>query len=309
MKRSYYLSFGAIVLILIITIGFGIVLLPKLNPISPKILSHNYISQLTGVGALNNSEPYDVKGTDLGIIVKYQSRYHYIFGDTFGGGFVSMEDPNVNVNTNWRSNTMAYSSDSDPSDGIGIDGWITIPNSSIAAELFGSRKDSEETTCIPTTAYIDGQNFYIYYMSVRQWSLPGQWTANNASIAYSSDGKTFTKVNNMSWTGSSNFVMCGLIQNTSGGGLADDELYFLTTPSGRYGDAYLMKVSKADILNQSAYRYFIGLDLYKNPKWTNSSDLAKKVINGPIGELSAMWNPYLKKFVVMYLHEQLGMIV
>ncbi len=40
---------------------------------------HWMVAQLTGQYALNDSTLADVMGTDLGIVVKYQGRYHYIF--------------------------------------------------------------------------------------------------------------------------------------------------------------------------------------------------------------------------------------
>ncbi len=45
------------------------------------------------------------------------------------------------------------------------------------------------------------------------------------------------------------------------------------------------------------------------PNWGTDQRLASTVIQGPIGELSVMWNEYLQKFIVMYLESKWGMIV
>ncbi len=189
--------------------------LPYRSP--PSILTHSRISQLTGKNALNDSTPYEVMGTDLGIVVKYQGQYRYIFGDTFGGDFTYWGDPSGNKDTHWRSNVMACSTDTNASDGITIDGWINNSVTSLARELIGSQKDDIEVTCIPTTAFTDGGNFYIYYMSVSYWGDPGKWDCNNASIAVSTDGANFTKVSGVKWAGGSNHNMFGVVQNTTGG--------------------------------------------------------------------------------------------
>ena len=278
-------------------------------PSSPHILPHIMIAQLTGKGAINDSAAYDVKGTDLGIPVKYQGQMRFLFGDTFGGDFTYWSNPNGNNDTHWRSNTMAYSTDTNASDGITIDGWVTNSSSGLARELIPSLKNDVEVTCIPTTAVTDGTNFYIYYMSVRHWGDPGKWDCNNASIAVSTDGETFTKVSNVTWAGGSPENMFGLVQNTTAGGLPAEDLYFLATPSGRFGNAYCVTVAKSQILNQSAYRYYLGTDLAGNLLWGRDPWSVQAVIPGPIGELSAMWDGYLQKFVVMYLESNLGMIV
>ena len=271
----------------------------------PSILPHTRISQLTGNDAVTDSTSYDVKGTDLGIVVKYGTEFRYIFGDTFGGDW-----GNGNSDTHWRSNVMANSTDTNAEDGIYINGWIDNGVTEFARELIGSQKvDNLEMTCIPTTAVTDGTNFYIYYMSVKHWGTAGKWECNNASIASSSNGANFTKVPSVKWEGGSNQVMFGVVQNTTGGGLAVNDLYFLTTPAGRSGSAYCVKVVKSQILNQAAYQCFTNNASDGTPVWGSDPSLARAVIPGPVGELSAMWNPYLQKFIVMYTESHWNMIV
>ena len=254
-------------------------------------LPHELHSQLTGAAALTDTTPYDVYGTDLGIILKHNGQYHYIFGETFSIG-----------TTNWRSNTIAYSTDADPSDGISLNGWILDPIAVKAKELISSLKlDYVEMTCIPTAALSYNDIIYIYYMSVSHWGLiGGVWQCNNASIAISTDnGQNFSKMTNVSWSGTSNFVQFGFVQNQASV-LSDGYSYFLATPSGRYGACYLCRVPQESLLNQTAYEYFTGTGFVGFPHWSSDHTEAEEIFTASVGELSVMWNEYLQKWTVFY---------
>jgi len=97
------------------------------------------VCQLTGEDALNDTTVVNVFGADIGLMVSYQGRLHLIFGDTFGPD-----------KWDWRSNTMAYTDDTNPSDGIILTGWITDNATHLAKELIHSAKiDELEKTVIP----------------------------------------------------------------------------------------------------------------------------------------------------------------
>jgi len=279
--------------------------IPELQDVqAPGFLPHSSHGQLTGEDATSDSTPYDVNGTDLGIIVKHAGKYNYIFGDTFGCGFYH--------GNNWRSNTIAYSTDTNPSDGITLDGWILNPTTGYAKELIPSAKiDFVEMTCIPTAAVSYDGNIYIYYMSVSHWGLiGGYWDCNNASIALSTDnGQTFTKIDAISWSGGGNFVQFGAAQTTNTLS-SSDYLYLLATPAGRYDACYLCRVLCEDILVQSAYEYYSGKDSMDEPIWDICELEAEAIFSSPVGEISVMWNEYLNKWTAFYFDTiQLAIIV
>ena len=253
-------------------------------------LPHTFHSQLTGASALSDTTLYDVYGTDLGIILKHNGIYYYIFGDTLGSGGL-----------NWRSNTMAYSFDSDPSDGISLNGWITSPIAAYAKELISSLKvDFVEKTCIPTAAISHDGFMFIFYMSVRHWGSPGVWECNNASIAVSTNnGQDFFKMANITWPGDSNFVQFALAQDSLNL-VEDGYFYLLATPAGRFGACYLCRVPKNSLLNQSAYEYYSDSDSFDNPIWSSLHTAAISIFPAPVGELSIMWNPFLNKWTAFY---------
>jgi hypothetical protein len=253
------------------------------------------ICQLTGKDAVNDTTVADVNGTDVGIMVYRGGRMYFVFGDTFGGHGPWPLD--------WRSNTMAYTVDTDPSDGVPLTGWVANASNGYAVELVGSRKqDNVEITCIPTAVYDSGTCLYLYYMSVKHWAdTGGMWTCNNASIAYSLDGHTFTKAANVSWAGDSNFIEFCAIHGGLDSPITDQYLYLLTTASGRFHDAYLVRVPRTQLLNQSAYAYYAGLTVGGTPSWSSFQSDADAVVDGDMGEMSAMWNSYLGKYMLINL--------
>ncbi|MHA1130845.1 MAG: DUF4185 domain-containing protein [Candidatus Helarchaeota archaeon] len=265
-------------------------------------LPNELICQLTGKNGLNDTTKFNVMGTDLGIITKYQGEFRYIFGDTFGNEFTTMEEMDPFKDYAWRSQTMAISNDTDPSNGIMLNDWIKNPLSGNATELFPSQKNTSytgELIAIPTTAVVIDEDFYIYYMSIMNWGYDGHsWICNNASIAYSSDGEHFFKMNNVSWPGNSNCIQFAFVQDNRS--FLSNEIYFLTVPGNRNNGAYLVKVNKTQILNQSAYQYLSLIDENNTPIWSYNMNAALCIIPPKVGELSVMWNEYLEKYIVIY---------
>lgn len=289
--RHRWIIVGILVALIVVIGVVGVLWLATRDTVLP----HALICQLTGKDAVNDTTVADVNGTDVGIMVYRGGRMYFVFGDTFGGHGPWPLD--------WRSNTMAYTVDTDPSNGVPLTGWIANASTGYAVELVSSRKqDNVEITCIPTAVYDSGTCLYLYYMSVKHWSdTGGMWTCNNASIAYSLDGRTFTKAANVSWPGDSNFIEFGVVHGASDAPIVDQYVYLLATASGRFHDAYLARVPRTQILNQSAYAYYAGQALGGTPSWSSFMSQAEPVIAGDMGEMSVMWNSYLHKYMLMNL--------
>jgi hypothetical protein len=199
---------------------------------------------------------------------------------------------------------MAYTTDTDPSDGIMLNGWITDSVTHLAKELIHSAKiDGVEMTVIPTTAVTSGDYLYVYFMSVISWGDAGSWTCNNASIAYTLDGHTFIEALNMSWPGTSHFIEWGLIKGGPGAPSTGGYLYFLASGSGRFDSCYLVRVLETQILNQSSYQYFTGFSASDLPLWSTDDSDAEPVIDAPTGEITVMWNAYLDKYILINLDD------
>src|SRR5690348_12536880 len=73
------------------------------------------IAQLTGPDSLNRTDRFEVAGQDLGSMFEMNGKTWFVFGDTFGRREVGLTGGG---GEEWRSNTLAYSTDTVLDDGI-----------------------------------------------------------------------------------------------------------------------------------------------------------------------------------------------
>lgn len=247
------------------------------------------VAQLTGPTSPNKTDRYFVAGQDLGSMFRANDRTWFVFGDTFG-----QRDPEMTGGGGggWRSNTMAYTTDTDPVDGITLDGYI-VDDTNWAKELLPAKQvDGVEITVIPTYGFAANDAMYLAYMSVKRWGVPGEWETNYSGLAKSTDnGETWTKLAAPRWPGNSNFIQVSVSD-------VDGVLYFWGVTHGRNGGVQLMKVTVADVERQDAYRYFSGTNGDGEPQWSPRMSDAKTIVEGTVGELSVVWNDYLDRWLM-----------
>ena len=190
-----------------------------------------------------------------------------------------------------------------------------------------------EVTIIPTAAVsvagagVNGATRqYVNFMSVRSWDSPGKWTTNYSGITYSDD-------NGQNWTvvpasgiraaaagrstkafvaGNQNFQQGAYVKPPAGTAEATAGwVYSYGTPAGRTGTVYVSRVNDKQILDQTKYEYWNGSSWVKNKPaaatpilagTTTSSffGLIKKTTYPTVSEMSVQYNPYLKKYVMLY---------
>jgi hypothetical protein len=190
-----------------------------------------------------------------------------------------------------------------------------------------------EVTIIPTAAIsvpgagVNGATRqYVNFMSVRSWDTPGKWTTNYSGITYSDD-------NGQNWTvvpasgiraaaagrstkafiaGNQNFQQGAYVKPPAGTAEATAGwVYSYGTPAGRTGTVYVSRVNDKQILDQTKYEYWNGSSWVKNKPsaatpilagTTTSSffGLIKKTTYPTVSEMSVQYNPYLKKYVMLY---------
>ncbi|MDQ3762420.1 MAG: DUF4185 domain-containing protein [Actinomycetota bacterium] len=263
------------------------------------------VTVLTGAGSINATEArYQVKGTDLGIMwTDERGQILIAFGDTFGGEWAGPGseggDP---VAIDWRSNTLARSSDRNPADGMIFTDFVT-DRPGHAKELLPSLKqDGVEISKIPTGGVNVGGRNYLAYMSVRSFGQPGQWTTNYSGIAYSDDGgQTWMDAPSVRRPNipvlDDKFQMVALAQR-------DGFVYAFGTPNGRFGDAHVARVPEQRLLDKSAYEYWTGQG------WQlGASAITAPIVAGPVGELSVRYDRFLQSWQMMTLDESRGAIV
>jgi hypothetical protein len=263
------------------------------------------VGLLTGAGSLNVTEArYDIKGTDLGIMwTDERGRVLIAFGDTFGSQWAGTGSRSGNpAAIDWRSNTLAFSHDRNPAEGMVFDEFVT-DRPGHAKELLPSLKqDGIEMTTIPTGGInVDGRN-YLAYMSVRHFGQPGHWITNYGGIAYSDDGgQTWREAPSALRPNipgvDDHFQMIAFTRR-------DGVVYAFGTPNGRFGDAYLARVPEQRVLDKSAYQYWTGTG------WqSGSSAIAAPIVTAPVGELSVRYDDTLRSWEMMTLDESRKAIV
>lgn len=274
--------------------------------------STSLVEWVTGPNSPNKTlQRFGISGTDLGITWDNGDPTNHqvlmAFGDSFG--YCSVKGKQ------WRYNILFRSSNQDLSHGIRIaDG---VPNDKYSGSpvwTTGLAKQvvntihlaPHEIGIIPTTAISIGKTQYMNYMSIRKWGRDGEWTTNYSAIARSID-------NGQSWgiypstirtaspdaiprtpfvPGNQNFQMGAFIRGNDG------YLYSFGTPAGRSGAAYLARVPQNFIPDLNKYQYWNG-DGYGN--WVpNNPGAATPLFSGPVGEMSAQYNNYLKQYLILY---------
>lgn len=255
-------------------------------PAKPQVQSVDLVDQVTGHGSANRTDMrWSVDGTDLGLIWETKpGQVAVVFGDTFGKGW---EAPGAGTgDQDWRSNTIAYSSNRDLSKGLTLDSFVEDSRCH-AAQILDSRKIANfEITTIPTSGFAIGDRQYLTYMSVNRWSrIPGMWWTNLGGIAWSDDnGRTWTKSQWAQWDnlfGVNRFQVSTMVPH-------DDYVYVFGTPNGRMGFIGLGRVPKDQVLNKSAYQYWV------NGNWEPTAGpgqlLATSIADGMAGEVSVRYD-------------------
>lgn len=273
---------------------------PDPAPATPVIGAMDMVGQVTGHGSQNRTDArWRIHGTDLGVM--WESRPGEVaiaFGDTFGEGWTY---GGAN-GSDWRSNVLGYSGDTDLSDGLTIDSMVQDGRCH-AAELLASRKIKNfETTVIPTSGFaLDGRQ-YLSYMSVNRWSaVPGLWWTNYGGIAWSDDnGSTWTKDQHAKWDnlfGLGRFQVAAMVPH-------DEYVYMFGTPNGRVGVVGLARVPKEHVLNKSAYQYWV------NGSWQPAAENeATPLFFGIASELSVRYDESAGRWQMTYLDSARGAIV
>jgi hypothetical protein len=269
------------------------------------------VDWVTGPNGPNKTlERFGISGTDLGVAWDNGDAANrqvlMAFGDTFGYCKVHGQQ--------WRYNTMFRSSDRDLSKGIHIppgsptDRYSGSPvwQSGLSKQLVNTTKRApSETGIIPTSGMSLGNTQYMTFMSIKQWGRDGDWSTNFSGLAMSRDngqnwGVYPTSIRSTSpenvpgsrfQPGNDNFQMAALMKGKDG------YIYSFGTPSGRGGAAFLSRVPPQNLPDASKYQYWNG----DSHSWIpGDPSKATPMWPGPVGEMSAQYNDYLKQYLVLY---------
>jgi hypothetical protein len=132
-------------------------------------------------------------------------------------------------------------------------------------------------------------------MSIKSWDANGAWSTNFSAIAMSQDnGQTWAVYPRTVRTpggGNENFQQGAFVRP------GDGYVYSYGTPPGRGGSVFLTRVPQGFVPDLTKYEYW---NSDGNAWVPNNPSAARPVIPGPVGEMSAQYNTYLKKYLVLY---------
>jgi hypothetical protein len=220
------------------------------------------------------------------------------FGDTKGFCQIPGEQ--------WRYNVLMRSSDRTLANTVAVgDGAVgnrysgaPVWRPGIAKQIVNTINAApEETGIIPTAGVGYGGKQFLTFMSIKTWDGDGTWTTNYSAMAVSSDnGETwgvYPGTIRKPEAGNEKFQMGAYLKPGPG----DPYLYSYGTPSGRSGSAYVARVLPAVVPDLTKYEYWSS----DANAWVPANPAAAtSVIPGPVGEMSAQYNTYLKQYVVLY---------
>ena len=286
---------------------------------SDKISSVYDVAMLTGpLGKTDTLTQWGIGGTDLGFPYydEATNKMMFLFGDTFSS---------VNGGSSgWRSNVLGVTSDFDASDGIVFDEFAHNIEG-MAKQIISSPHDTSNTgeyTSIPTGGIAINGVHYVFYMAIKDWQN-NTWNVNYCNVAKSTDGKNFTKLNNLYWVNDLQKNQLAISNACKTLGVTEAEakkhvssgfmqifpyaygeyVYLFGLPSGRGGGVKLARVKSADIESFDKYEYYCG------GWYEGSKGLAKVkdeyaedayVVLPSVGEVCVSYNKYLGKHMMSY---------
>ncbi|WP_243633048.1 DUF4185 domain-containing protein [Mycobacterium uberis] len=281
-------------------------------PVSISKASTSLVEWVTGPNSPNKTlQRFGISGTDLGIPWEngdpVRPQVLMAFGDSFG--YCTVKGQQRRYNILFRSSDHDLSHGIRVADGVPNDKYSGSPvwTTGLAKQVVNTiHRAPHEAGIIPTAAISIGKTQYMNYMSIKNWGRDGEWTTNYSAIARSID-------NGQNWgiypetirssspdaipgtnfvPGNQNFQMGAFMRGNDG------YLYSFGTPSGRGGAAYLSRVQPNFVPDLAKYEYWNGDG---GGHWVpNDPAAATPVLPGPVGEMSAQYNNYLKQYLVLY---------
>jgi Domain of unknown function (DUF4185) len=271
------------------------------------------VGWVTGPDSPNNTiGRFAITGTDLGIMWDNgdpgNRQVLMAFGDTYG--YCSVRGQQWRYNALFRTQDGALAKTIAVPDGVVSNRYSGSPlwAPGLSKQIINTTKWAPtETGIIPTAGISVGNTQYINFMSIKRWDGPGHWTTNFSAIAVSPDNGEHWGIYPSSVRtaapdnipgiahvpGNENFQMGAFLRPGPG----DPYVYSFGTPSGRGGSAYIARVLSTYVPDLRRYEYWSS---GQNAWVPGNPAAATPVIPGPVGEMSAQYNTYLKQYLVLY---------
>lgn len=257
------------------------------------------IAQLTGDYDRHLNKPvlsqshtrYRMDGTDLGIPFVDGDTTWLLFGDTWGSK-AGLHD------------VIGYTTDKNPEEGLKLD--FVTDNIGVYQGITISGVNTFGAFEVPTGGIVIGNEFFIWittdYSDERGM---GRCVLANASRANILKAQ-FSKIYDVSVSKFIN-VFPVRVKNSEWDLLPTDEgdgLLLFASGEYRKSHIYLAHQPISGIKNKNSIRYFAGMKDGK-PLWNKNESDAQPIFqltNPGVGELSASYNQFIKKWILLYNH-------
>lgn len=257
------------------------------------------ISQLTGDYDRHLNKPtlsqthtrYRIEGTDLGIPFQDGETTWLLFGDTWG--------PKSGLH-----NVIGYTKDETPEDGLKLD-FVTDE----VGRYQGIMIPGVSTTGafeVPTGGMVINNEFYIWITTDHSEAVTMGRSVLATATRENMMKAQFSKVYDLSTSKFIN-VFPVRIKNSDWNFLPPHEgegLLLFASGSYRKSHVYLAYQPVSGIKSKNSIRYFAGMKDEK-PLWNKNEKDAQPIfrLSDPgVGELSASYNKFIKKWILMYNH-------
>lgn len=245
----------------------------------------------------NTAERFNVGGTDLGIYWRMgNNKVGILFGDTYGKewrpGFIP----------DWRSNILAFSTDTDLDDGLTFDSMVCSENGDAKQIIYSAHDTSGngDYSSIPTAAIRINGIDYVHYMNVKCWNPA--WITNWSGYAVSKDnGNTWELYKNI-YSATSRFAQQALWEK-------DDYVYCIGSIIGRRGLPYLARFKPENILDPQKYEYWNSNNGWLEGDENGSTPLFGNYQDEMYAEPTLIYHDYFKKWITVYYNEIKNQIV
>lgn len=243
------------------------------------------------------TERFNIGGTDLGIFWRMgNSKVGILFGDTYGSEWRPGHIPD------WRSNVLAFSTDTNLEDGLTFDNMVCDDKGNAKEIIYSAHDTSQQGdySSIPTAAIRIGSVDYVHYMNVKSWSP--SWTTNWSGYAVSHDNGQTWNLHKELFSAQSKFAQQALWER-------DGYIYAIGSIIGRRGLPYLARFKPENILLPKSYEYWsqsagwiVGDEKVATPLFGN-------IQNEMYAEPTLIYHDYLNKWITVYYNEIKNKIV
>jgi ankyrin repeat protein len=229
---------------------------------------------------------FGIAGTDLGVSFSHLGRTFFLFGDTIG---------------RFGGDCAAYTDDKNPADGLELDFVGDSPGAYRPVKIPGVGQDDME---VPVEGVSVNGKIYTYHAT----DFSSRAVIGRTVTAVSLDGcRTFRYLYDLSYRRFLNVSVVKIaphqfpeVPDPEGPGL-------FIFGSGRWRKSPVMLAFQpaARIEEKASLRYFVGLDSRGKPVWSKTeADAAPLFDHAGAGELSAAYNRFLHKWILLYNGEE-----